>query len=157
MNNAKLFFIGMLFLNVSFVFGQTKSDTILIKRNTFLQYNHRLTPKDLFEIAETNPDANKETQKAKWNHFFGVIFAYSGGALIGFPIGTALGGGDPIWAMAGVGVGLVLVAIPFSIAYNKHIKKAVRIYNNGLKKIGINKIDYNIGITRNGLGVKMRF
>ena len=37
---------------------------------------------------------------------------------VGHSIGTAIGGGDPEWALAGVGAGLIAVAIPISSSAN---------------------------------------
>ena len=35
-----------------------------------------------------------------------------GGFLIGWPLGTALAGGDPNWTLAAIGAGCVAIAIP---------------------------------------------
>ena len=61
-----------------------------------------------------------------------IILSYAGGFMIGWPIGTAIGGGKPAWALAGIGGGLVAVAIPLSISSNKKMETAVRQYNAGL-------------------------
>lgn len=31
-----------------------------------------------------------------------IILSYAGGFMIGWPIGTAIGGGKPAWALAGI-------------------------------------------------------
>lgn len=49
----------------------------------------------------------------------GNILAAAGGALIGWPIGTYIGGGEPEWVLAGIGAGLVAIAIPLAIIGNK--------------------------------------
>lgn len=59
------------------------------------------------------------------------IFSYAGGFMIGWPIGTAIGGGDPNWGIAAAGVGCVLLSIPLANGYKKNAKEAVSIYNNG--------------------------
>ena len=54
-----------------------------------------------------------------------------GGFLIGWPIGTAIAGGDPAWELAGVGAGIsVISAIIYSSA-NKKIKRSIELYNAG--------------------------
>ena len=49
----------------------------------------------------------------------GNIFAGIGGALIGWPLGTALGGGEPMWELAAVGGGCIALAIPLVIVGKK--------------------------------------
>jgi hypothetical protein len=56
-----------------------------------------------------------------------------------------------------IGGGLVAVSIPFSIASSKHAKKGVNIYNQGLTHTDLGKIDFNFGLTQNGIGIKMNF
>jgi hypothetical protein len=94
---------------------------------------------------------------AKSNYDVGFVFGFSGGCLVGWPVGTAVAGGKPNWTLAGIGAGFIVVSIPFSSAYTKHAKNAVKIYNNGLKQTGFNNIDLNIGLTCNGIGVKVIF
>lgn len=47
------------------------------------------------------------------------IFGFAGGALIGWPLGTAIAGGDPDWYLAGIGAGLAGVAIVFEVLGKK--------------------------------------
>ena len=94
---------------------------------------------------------------AKSNYDIGTVFGFAGGFLVGWPLGTALGGGEPNWTLAGIGAGLIVVSIPFSTSYTKHAKKAVGIYNTGLSQTGLRKIDFNLGLTCNGIGIKMTF
>lgn len=77
--------------------------------------------------------------------------------LIGWPLGAAIAGGDPNWTLAAIGGGLVVVAIPFSVAYTKNAKRAVELYNSGLANQDISCIDFQFGITGNGLGLKITF
>ena len=54
-----------------------------------------------------------------------------GGILIGWPIGSAIAGGDPVWELAGAGAGIsVISAIIYSSA-NKKIKRSIELYNAG--------------------------
>lgn len=43
-------------------------------------------------------------------------FAYTGGALIGYTAGSAIAGNKANWAVAGIGAGLIGIAIPINIA-----------------------------------------
>ena len=47
------------------------------------------------------------------------VFGFSGGALIGWPLGTAIAGGDPVWYLAGIGAGLIGVGVLFEILGKK--------------------------------------
>ena len=142
------------------VFGQSVSDTITVKKaigTVFQQNGKNLAPRDLLKITEANPEAYNEMKIAKSNNDAASVFGFIGGALIGWPIGTAIAGGEPNWALAGIGVGVIVIAIPFSTAYTKHAKNAVRIYNEGLKQTLINKTEFKFGLLSYGIGVGINF
>src|SRR5580765_2703743 len=88
-----------------------------------------ITPAMAQEMMTNSPEAFEEMKKAKTNRAFSNVLGAIGGALVGFPVGQAIGGGDPNWTLAAVGGGLIAVSIPFAIAYKKHAGKAVSIYN----------------------------
>ncbi len=141
-------------------YGQNKSDSIEIKKTlgtVFRQNGKNLTPGQLLDITQSNVEAYKEMKIAKSNYDAGFIFGFAGGFLVGWPVGTAVAGGKPNWTLAGIGAGLIVVSIPFSSAYTKHAKNAVKIYNSGLKQTGLNNIDFKIGLTCNGIGVRVIF
>ena len=94
---------------------------------------------------------------AKSKYDTGTIFGFAGGFLIGWPIGTAVTGGDPEWVLVGVGAGLILVSIPFSISYNKHAKSAVIRYNSIQSPEESNEVDLKFGFTNNGIRIRMIF
>jgi hypothetical protein len=94
---------------------------------------------------------------AKNNYTASMIFQLPGGFLIGYPLGTAMAGGDPNWTLAAIGAGLVVISIPFISAYNKHARNAVSVYNKGLKYSTLVRPDLRFGITYNGLGAYLRF
>jgi hypothetical protein len=156
----RLFFLGFLFMNVFFACGQNISDTIEVKKSlgpVFYQHGKALKPRQLLEITRTNTEAYKEMKDAKAHNDFSSVFGFAGGFLIGWPIGSALAGGDPNWTLAAIGAGCVVIAIPLSIAGSKHAKKAVEIYNNGLKQTGRTHVDFNLGFSGNGPGIRMIF
>jgi len=142
-------------------FGQSKPDSIEIKKTflgtVFRQNDKNLTPKQLLDITQSNSEAFKEMKIAKSNYDVGYVFGLAGGFLVGWPIGTAIAGGEPNWTLAGIGAGLIVISIPFSTAYNKHAKNAVNFYNNAWKLTGSNNVDFKIGLTYNGIGVRVTF
>lgn len=158
----KLFFSIIAILSICYntTFGQSLSDTIQIKKRVgtvFIQNGEPLTPKRLLAITTINPTAYQEMKIAKTNYDIGTAFSFAGGFLVGWPLGTALGGGDPIWALVGVGAGLIALSIPFGTAYTQHAKKAVNLYNNDLHKTASRNVDFNFGLTANGIGLNIAF
>jgi hypothetical protein len=159
MNSSSIVAIFFL-LNSLPCLAQYQSDSITVKKGlgtTFLQNDRRLKPKELLVITKANPAAFKEMKIAKSNYDASSVFGFVGGFLVGWPIGTALGGGEPNWTMAGIGAGLIVVSIPFSSAYSKRAKNAIGIYNGGLRGTTGAKVKFNLGLTHNGLSLKMRF
>ncbi len=152
---AVLFLFSLLVL--SFVQGQTSRDTISIIRNSYLYRGNALSANQLLEKMENNRDAYAEMTIAKSNYDVAMVCSYIGGFCIGFPIGQAIGGGKPVWALAGIGVGVVMIAIPLSINFNKHARNAVRIYNSNLTGLGFNKLNLKIEFSAGGIGLCCRF
>lgn len=58
-----------------------------------------------------------------------VILAGVGGALVGWPLGTAAAGEDPMWELAAVGGGVIVVAIPLAIWSSASVSSAVDSHN----------------------------
>ncbi|MFA6925167.1 MAG: hypothetical protein WC223_13060 [Bacteroidales bacterium] len=156
----KSFLFGLVFLSCSYLFGQYKSDSIeTIKKlgTVFKQKGKVLKPKDLLDIMELNYMATKEMKIAKNNYDVASVFGFAGGFLIGWPVGTMLGGGEPMWALAAIGGGLVAISIPFSISYSKHAKSAVKIYNSGLRQTGSKDMKFQFSFTGDTFGVLIIF
>ncbi len=128
--------LTLLTVLVNFSFGQTTSDSISMVKvfggYKFYQGDQRLTQGQLNKVLKTNDEAYKQIKSAQASYISAMILSYSGGALIGWPIGAALAGGDPQWIMAGIGAGLIVASIPLSNHYYKKVKRAVEIYNDSL-------------------------
>jgi hypothetical protein len=160
MKRKILFLTILLTINATYIYCQSTSDSIQVTKKmgtVFIQNGKALMPKQLLKITEVNPEAYKEMKIAKSNSNTANIFGMAGGFLVGWQLGTALAGGEPNWASAGIGAGLIGISIPFSVAYVKHAKNAVSIYNNGLKQSNSSNLNLNFGLTGNGLALKMTF
>lgn len=96
-------------------------------------------------------------KKARNKGNVSAVFSGAAGFLIGWPLGTAIAGGKPNWALAGIGAGLLVVGIPISAASTREAKRAVRIYNDDLKKEALTQFDLKIGLTGTGLSAKLTF
>ncbi|WBL25276.1 hypothetical protein [Zunongwangia sp. HGR-M22] len=124
----------------------------------FTQNENTLSLRDLTAITEDIPEAQDLIRKAKTTTVFTSILSVAGGGLIGWPLGEAIGGGDPNWALAGIGAGLVAVAIPLSSSASKKAKQAVDLYNNSLERQTNNfTTELNILASGSGLGLSLRF
>lgn len=73
-------------------------------------------PAEIREIMRFDPEAYEEFKKAKKN---------LGGAsvLIDWPVGSAIGGGDPQWGLAAGGAALTLLSVPLATGFNRHAEK----------------------------------
>ena len=94
------------------------------------------------------PEALELIKKARTNNTVGQIFAGIGGGIMGFGLARAISGGSKksvsipgygtstvkgetgsSWIIAGVGLGVALVGVPFVKAATKNTKKAISIEN----------------------------
>jgi hypothetical protein len=152
----KLLFIIII---VSFSFNsfcQTKNDTITIYKNKYSLNGKSLTPKQMMILFKDYPDAYNEMKIAKNNFDCATALSYISGFCIGYPLGQFLAGGEPTWAMAGVGVGLIFIEIPLASAYNKHTKSAIKLYNSKITGISSLKYNFYFGMTSYGVGITFK-
>jgi hypothetical protein len=88
-------------------------DTIEIQRTGFGKSyylnNERLTVKRLSEITTCNTLAHREIKRAQTCNALSYVFGFLGGGCIGYPLGSFLGGGEPLWILAGVGAGFIAI------------------------------------------------
>lgn len=145
-----------------FSFGQTASDSITIKKvfggYKFYKGDKKLEMSELVSIMQPNVQALKEIKTAQSAYTLATIIGGAGGAMVGWPLGTAIGGGKANWLLAGIGAGLIIVSIPISQSFNSHSKQAVSIYNNGLKTNSFwNKNELKFSFTENGIGLALKF
>lgn len=156
----KVILLGLFLVTILGATAQNVTDSIEVKKGfgtVYRQNGNNLTPRQLLEITKIAPEAYEAMKVAKTNYDVGAVFGFAGGFLVGWPLGTAIAGGEPNWALAGIGAGLVGVSIPFTVAYNKHAKKAVSIYNNSLKNTTHHNVNLKVGLTAYGVGIKMTF
>jgi len=150
--------IGIFLMAILNAFGQKINDTTEItnpRGTVFRQNGKRLTQPKLIRILQSNSEAIKEYEIAvnKDGTIIGMLSAIAFDSSVGYDLAM-----DKIcWIPKIIGVGLVIVTIHIKTASIKHEKNAVRIYNYGLKQTGFNKVDFKIGLTCNGIGIKTRF
>ncbi len=145
--------IILLFAISSFAQSESITITKVFGGYKYSQANKPLTVKQLGSVLQANPEASKLFQQAKPNGTAATIFGVAGGFLVGWPIGTAIAGGNPSWELAGIGAGLIVVSIPFNNAFNKKTKEAVSIYNQGNKTSSV-KFNFNLSVQQAGITIK---
>lgn len=124
----------------------------------FMQNGKNLNLSDMQNLMKDNKEAYDLVTSAKSNQTWALILGTAGGALVGFPIGTAIGGGDPEWALAGAGAALIVATIPIVKGFNRKTSKAVNLYNDGLTSSSYKfNPDFNLNIKGTSLGITMRF
>lgn len=156
--NKLIFLFAFLLITVN-ISAQLTTDSIQIKKRlgpVFQKDGRNLTPKNLLDITKPNPDAYAEMKLANSNYVASMFFQLPGGFLIGYPIGTALGGGDPNWTMAAIGASLVIISIPLISGYNRHATNAVNIYNKGISSAS-KPLSLRLGFNPEGIGMKICF
>ncbi|OSY87192.1 hypothetical protein WH52_13090 [Tenacibaculum holothuriorum] len=152
-----LLFVGSLALS-----AQDNSKKIELNKvfggYTFKQDGKHLSFSQVADLMKNNQEAYKIIQSAKSNKTWATVLGVAGGALIGWPIGTAIGGGDAKWELAAIGAGLVGIAIPISNGFNKKSKRAVELYNNGLQTSASSfNPSIQLKLKGNGLGLALQF
>jgi hypothetical protein len=119
-----------LFLFSAFaVSAQSRDGDLRMQKSKIFRDDTLLKPKDVLRLMEPVPEAHAAYKKAKANYNAGQVIGFIGGFMIGYPLGTAIAGGDPQWGVLGGGVGLLLLCLPLNTAYKKHSKNAIELYN----------------------------
>ncbi len=115
--------------------------------------------RDIASIIETNTTAFKLIKKGRANRNLAALLSFTGGGLLGWSIGSALGGGEQNWTLAGIGGGLIGIGIPISLSANKKIHQSVALYNASLKPNAFNSFKPNLKIVTNtnGFGLAINF
>lgn len=142
--------------------AQTPNQPIEVNKikggHSYTQDGKALTYPQLITVMQSNEEAVKQVKTAKTNGSVAMVMAGAGGFCIGWPLGTALGGGEPSWGMLGVGVVLVAIALPLAAKSDKQVKAAVDNYNLGLSTGWYYpKPTLELAPTSNGFGLVLRF
>lgn len=161
MSKLKLIF-WLVILSNTLAFGQDLSDSITMKKvfggYQFYEGTKRLNMTQVIYAMKDNEEAYAHIKSAQSANVMATIFAGAGGFLVGYPIGTALAGGEANWTLAAVGAGFMLVSIPFSQKFNKQAKQAVRTYNGGRNTSWLrSEKELRLAMTGNGVGLVLVF
>jgi len=149
----------IMFFSISFCNAQQIEAKKAFGGYKFYQNEKELNLSDLQQLMKNNNEALKYIKNAKTNTAFASIFGFAGGFMFGWPIGTAIGGGEANWSLAGIGVGVLGLSIPFITGANKNAKQAIELYNSSLKTVHHQKpkTEFSIISNANGFGISMSF
>jgi hypothetical protein len=159
----KIFLLLVLFTVSVFTGNAQDSSMKITSKKVFGGYVYKqndkfLSGKQLVELMKNNTEALQLINSANTSKTWAMILGGAGGALVGFPIGTAIGGGDAKWELAGAGAALLLITIPISNSYNKKSKKAVDIYNSGFSSTAYKfNPSFDLNLKGNNIGLTMTF
>lgn len=123
----------------------------------FLQEDSSLKVRDVVEIMQPNQTAADQMKLAQTNYTWATVFGGAGGFLIGWPLGTAIAGGDPEWGLLVAGAALVGISIPFSTKFVKQAQTAVLLYNEGIGATSTVQSSMQFMVQANGLGLRWQF
>jgi hypothetical protein len=90
-----------------------------------------ISSKQVSILLQQNQEAYAEFKIAKRKALIGNIIGFTSGVLVALPLVTAAVGGQPEWALAGVGGGLFLLSISFNSSFRGHAFNAIEMYNAG--------------------------
>lgn len=154
--------LTLITISLNFAFSQTETDSISVKKAfggyQFYQGKNRLNMKQLVNTMKPNEEAFSQIKSAQSSYTMASIVSFAGGFMMGWQLGTVVGGGEPNWAMAGIGAGLVVVSIPISQKFNKQAKQAIDTYNQGLQTTSFwNRSELRFSTQANGVGLTLIF
>ncbi len=141
MNRSKRFVAAALFLlaAATICFAQESDEKTRIeavKKGLGYRYTYEAAPlvswNDFYRVMADSPNSLSQVKKAKASGTVSVVLGSAGGFLIGWPIGTAIAGGDPNWWLAAAGGGVAIVGVVFSVMSAKQLKKSVDSYNDSI-------------------------
>ena len=143
------------------ILSYSSSDSIISKKAglgyRYYSKEQKLSGSELAEKLKTNDQAREKYSHAEGLSMVANIFAASGGVLIGWPIGTAIGGGKPNWILAGVGAGLAAIGITIGAGADKKVRQAVDLYNQGVVTGSLGIKEIRLGLTSGGFGLCLKF
>lgn len=157
----KQILIMLMFCMSANLFSQTVANSILTKK-VFSDYQfHEGDKPNLNQLANTMKPNGLDFQQvkpAKSTSTFALILSSVGGFLVGWPIGTAIGGGDPNWTLAAIGAGLIVISIPLYQSAKSKARQGMNTSDGELQTSSHwNKSELNFSVTGNGIGLVLSF
>ncbi len=147
--------LTILFICMSF-FGF--SQQLEVKSNfwgTKITHNQKaIGIKEFVELTKSNKIAHDYALKAKANKGAMDVFSTIGGLLMGWPIGTAIAGGEFKSELFLAGAGIACISIPFTSGMNKNLKNAEEAFKGNATAYNF---EYSLIANANGIGLSLNF
>lgn len=157
-----LLIISLLFIGYFSSFSQEVNKTIKVQKsllNTqFIYGNEILSNYKLIKILESNEFAYDKIASGFTFFSLSKVLGTTGFLMLGWQLTNELRERQVSQLRVLTGTGLVLISIPFSLAYNKKAKNAVKIYNKAQLNTSFwdNK-ELKLTINGNGAGLILVF
>jgi hypothetical protein len=127
MRSSILFF---LFFSLTSTFAQKKLSVYKTFGGVVYEMDSlTISSKQVKMILKQNPEAYAEFKIARHKAAISSVLGFTGGLLIGLPLGEAIAGAKPEWIYAGGGAVLLLTSVPFSSSFRGHVVNAIDLYN----------------------------
>lgn len=163
MKHLLIFILSIVFIGKGVESKAQNVDTLYLKStfwgSKFYKGDNIYGINGVLEELAANEQPYNLMLSAKRDNSFAQIFGGAGGLLIGWPIGTAIGGGDPDWTLAEIGAGLIAISILISINFKKKANQALYDHN-ALMATSARwhyKPTYHFGLSGNGLQLRIQF
>ncbi|TAF74116.1 MAG: hypothetical protein EAZ53_10375 [Bacteroidetes bacterium] len=112
---------------------EAPADTISKTDKGYFIGTKALTKQQLLEILKSNNASNQVYKKAETWSYILFVPAIIGGAMVGYPLGRAAGGGDFNAPVFGIGAGVVTATlISAALIDSSTLKKSIKAYNKSV-------------------------
>lgn len=101
----------------------------------YWQGGERVDVNDMTRHLQNQAETKQDVARARTFSTFATLAAITGGALVGWPVGSAVTGQqDPLWILAGVGAGCIVLSISLESASSSSLESAVNTHNGLVRK-----------------------
>lgn len=133
----KILFTSLLLAAATFVSAQQKTGEIDMVKGSFggfkfYQDKQPYSAAGIMRQMASNKEAYNLMQRGRNANTVANIIGFFGGAMMGWPVGTAAGGGEMNWALFGSGVAVSAISFAVSAGGTKEMKQAVEKWNSSL-------------------------
>ena len=151
------FVIAIILLSPT-LYLQAEDKTIITDGSQYIYNGRPLDFKQMLKLMEKDSEEYELVSSAKSTNSLTNVLGFIGGALVGWPIGTYLGGGEPNWTLAYIGGAIIVINIPIAISASNKLTEGVRLHNEK-QALTYNERNYELKFfaTSNGFGLSLQF
>lgn len=166
MTRIILTMVGIILTSNVLLAQHVHSDEIVLKKNfwswKFYQNDVKLSSSKVAAVLKESPIAHKKFASYRTLNTLSSIVGSIGGGLVGFGLGSGSGSstGNSNTDNSGLyiaGAALIGTSIPLSIIANGNGTKAIKLYNEGLKKPVVKRTQLSLGFAARGFTIRYIF